>query len=296
MAIEASEATRWDLAKGDEIVPGLDAVRRLGGGKAFEAFLAWDVRRHTLVVAKLLRPHLTCDANAVAALRREAAALDCFSHPVLPRLFDAHLGGERPLIVLELLDGPRLSTVIRRFGVSVEQVLPLALQLCSALHYVSVEGWVHLDVKPSNVILSSQPRLIDLSIARPVEDVRRLASPAGTHRYMAPEQCERASFGRIGAPADVWGLGVTLYEALARRRPFPDAPEGAVGRDRFPQLDAEPVPLAASVPDELSEVVMQCLRRDPDARPTAAEVAAVIEPVEASLPRPRLGRMRPTDR
>jgi len=296
MAIELSETTRWELAGGDAIAPGLDAVRRLGGGKAFEAYLAWDARRHALVVAKLLRPHLLGDTKALAALRREAAALDRFSHPVLPRLFDARLDGERPLLVLELLDGPRLSTVIRRFPVSVEQVLPLALQLCSALHYLAVEGWVHLDVKPSNVILSSPPRLIDLSIARPVADARRLETPAGTHRYMAPEQCERASFGRIGPATDVWGLGATLYEAITRRRPFPDAPEGAEGRGRFPQLDVAPAPLPQGLPDELAEVVFRCLSRNPDSRPTAADVAAVLEPVEARLPRPRLGRMRPTDR
>jgi serine/threonine protein kinase len=296
MAVEVANATRWALAEGDPIVPGLDAVKRLGGGKAFQAYLAWDARRHALVVAKLLRPHLVVDEAALAALRREAAALDRLSHPVLPRLFDVRLDGERPLIVLELLDGPRLSTVVRRYRPSIEQVLPLALQLASVLHYLSEEGWVHLDVKPSNVILSSQPRLIDLSIARPVEDARRLASPSGTQRYMAPEQCERASFGLIGPATDMWGLGMTLYEALARRRPFPDAPDGAGGRDRYPQLDRDPAPLPDGVPPALAELLLRCLRRDPHARPAAAELAAVIEPIEASLPRPRIGRMRPTDR
>jgi serine/threonine protein kinase len=296
MAIEACQTTRWGLAEGEEVVPGLDAVRRLGGGTAFEAFLAWDLRRHTLVVAKLLRPHLTGDAKALAALRREAAALERLSHPVLPRLFDAHLEGERPLLVLELLDGPRLSTVIRRYEIALEQVLPLALELCSVLHYLAETGWVHLDVKPSNVILSAPPRLIDLSIARTVEDARRLTSPAGTARYMAPEQCRRSSVPQIGPATDMWGLGVTLYEALARRRPFPDAPEGAVGDGRYPQLELEPKQLPRGVPAELSELVMRCLRRDPGARPTASELAAVIEPIEASLPRPRLGRLRPTDR
>lgn len=296
MAVDVANATHWSLVEGDPIAPGLDAVKALGGGKVFQAYLAWDVRRHTLVVAKLLRPHLVEDETAITALRREAAALERLSHPVLPRLFDAQLEGERPLIVLELLDGPRLSTVIRRYRLSIEQVLPLALQLASVLHYLSEEGWVHLDVKPSNVILSSPPRLIDLSIARTVADARRLASPAGTHRYMAPEQCERASFALIGPATDMWGLGVTLYEALARRRPFPDAPEGAGGRHRYPQLDRDPAPLSEGVPPALAELVLRCLRRDPQERPTAAELAAVIEPIEASLPRPRIGRMRPTDR
>jgi len=114
MAVGVETGRRWALVEGDPIVPGLDAVHPLGGGKAFQAYLAWDVRRHALVVAKLLRPHLLGDETALAALQREAAALDRLSHPVLPRLFDARLEGERPLLVLELLDGPRLSTVVRR--------------------------------------------------------------------------------------------------------------------------------------------------------------------------------------
>jgi serine/threonine protein kinase len=296
MTIETTDATRWGLAEGEQIVPGLDAVKLLGGGKVFEAYLAWDVRRRALVVAKLVRPHVVADDDVLAALRREAAALDRLSHPVLPRRFDAHLEGERPLLVLELLDGPRLSTVIRRYGLAVEQVLPLALQLSSALHCLSEEGWVHLDVKPSNVILSGPPRLIDLSIARPIEAARRLTSPAGTDRYMAPEQIDRAGFGHIGHRTDIWGLGVTLYEALARRRPFPDVARGASGAARYPQLSLEPAPLPRDVPPVLAEIVLRSLSRDPDERPTAAELADVLEPIDAALPRPRLGRMRPTDR
>lgn len=295
MATEVQETSRWALGEGEPIVPGYDAVKPLGGGKIFQAYLAWDARRRTLVVAKLLRPNVVGDAGALAALGREAAALERLSHPVLPRLFDARLDGERPLIVLELLDGPRLSTVVRRYGVVVEQVLPLALQLASALHYLAEEGWVHLDVKPSNVILSGPPRLIDLSIARPIEDARRLTSAAGTDRYMAPEQCDPAAFRRIGPHTDVWGLGATVYEALARRRPFPDAPGGA-RLERYPQLAIDPVPLARDVPPALAELVMQSLSRNPGDRPSAAEFADVLEPVAASLPRPRIGRFRPTDR
>jgi serine/threonine protein kinase len=296
MTIGLSETTRWELAEGEPLVPGLDVVRPLGGGKIYQAFLAWDAHRRALVVAKLLRPHVVADPGALAALRREAAALERLSHPVLPRLFDARLDDERPLLVLELLDGPRLSTVIRRYRVVVEQVLPLALQLTSALHYLAEEGWVHLDVKPSNVILSAPPRLIDLSIARPVDVARRLVSPAGTDRYMAPEQCDPASAHLIGPATDIWGLGVTLYEALARRRPFPDAPDGAAGAERYPQLLLEPAPLPREVPPTLAGLVMRALSHDPAARPSAAEFADVLEPVEASLPRPRLGRLRPTDR
>jgi serine/threonine protein kinase len=156
-------------------------------------------------------------------LRGEAEALSQLAHPSLVRCFDAVLDGERPHLVLELLDGPRLSTLERRYGIVVEQLLPLALQLCSALHYMHGRGWAHLDVKPRNIIMSSTPKLIDLSVALRFEDARRAASQIGTDAYMAPEQCDPDRFGQIGPTSDSWGLGVTLYEALAAEYPFPEA-------------------------------------------------------------------------
>jgi serine/threonine protein kinase len=199
--------------------------------------------------------------------------------------------------VLEFLDGPRLSTLIRRFGVIVEQLLPLALELCSALHYLAARGYVHLDVKPKNVIMSAPPRLIDLSVATRLEDVGSLASPTGTDAYMAPEQCVPERFAEIGPAADVWGLGVTLYEAISGSLPFPAGdPEAISPAERFPQLEASPAPLGRDVPADLAELIAGCLERRPEARPAAVELAAAIEPWAARLPQARVGLFRPGGR
>jgi serine/threonine protein kinase len=193
--------------------------------------------------------------------------------------------------VLEYLDGPRLSTLVRRYGVIVEQLLPLALELCSALHYMHGRGFLHLDVKPRNVVMSTKPRLIDLSIAASIEEARATTEPVGTNAYMAPEQCDPERFSEIGPRTDVWGLGTTMYEALARRRPF------AADEDvRFPQLTSRPDPLSKDVPAALAEAIMACLEPRPDDRPSAAELAATVEPWAAALPGPRLGLFRPGGR
>src|SRR5439155_2417182 len=129
----------------------------------------------SLVVAKILRPHLVTRERAREELASEATLLSRLSHPVIVRSFGADLDGERPHIVMEFLEGPHLSSLIRRSGaLPLEQVLPLALQLASALHYLAGEGIVHLDVKPRNVIMEAPPRLIDLSLARSLEDARQL--------------------------------------------------------------------------------------------------------------------------
>lgn len=296
MAIDTPAVTRWELSEGDQLVDGLEAVKLLGGGTSFEAYLAWDAHRHALVVAKVVRPHLVEDEGIRAALGREADALAALAHPVLPRSFGKHVDALRPLIVLELLDGPRLSTVIRRYGLAVEQVLPLALELCSALHYLAAEGWVHRDVKPSNVILASPPRLVDFSVAARFERLRPGGRPTGTDAYMAPEQCDPARGHLVGPATDVWGLGVTLYEAVARQRPFPDGERAGAGPRRYPQLETRAASLPRGAPAPLAEGITACLEPDPALRPTAAELAGSLEPLAASLPRPKLGKFRPTDR
>ena len=213
----------WDLAEGAQIAHGRTAVRLLGSSNVHDVYAAWDDTILGIVAVKMLQPGSVDDERARAALAAEAEALDRLSHPSFPRCFDVALDGERPHIVLELVEGPRLSTLIRRQGrLGVEQALPLVLQLASAIHYIATTGILHLDVKPKNVMMSPPPRLIDLSVARTIDRARSTAYPVGTDRYMAPEQCGTGLAHEMGHATDVWGLGVTMHEALAGTRPFPD--------------------------------------------------------------------------
>lgn len=284
----------WHLTEGDAITSELTAVKLLGGGSSYEAFLAFDEVTYAPVVVKVVRPGLVADASALRGLRREVEALATVNHPVVVRGLRHQLGGERPHVVLEHIDGPRLSTLIRRYGpLQEQQYLPLAIEVASALHYLRHVGWTHLDVKPSNVIMGAPARLIDLSVARRVEDAARLTSPIGTDAYLAPEQAEPPTTGTPGHASDVWGLGATLFEAVAGCRAFghgdPDAPDV---RDRYPQLAADPRPLPERVPSEVVKVLGAMLERDPADRPLPHEVAEALEPVLDRLPRARLAGFR----
>jgi eukaryotic-like serine/threonine-protein kinase len=294
--VELTPARRaWGLAEGDEIALGRHALRRLGGGHRYEAYLAFDDRLHAVVVVKLVRPHLVEDEHTIAGLTAEAEMLARLDHPVIVRGFDAVLEGPRPHLVLEHLEGPRLSTLVRRHGpLPPEQLIPLALQLCSALHYLAAEDVVHLDVKPANIIMSAPPRLIDLSVALSTEVAARLDHAVGTDGYMAPEQCDPVALGPVGPEADVWGLGITLYRAVTGRRPFPkSAGESRKPVERWPQLVMDPAPLADPIPDAVAASILACIARDPTDRPSPAEVSEALEPVLAAQPRPRLAALRP---
>jgi eukaryotic-like serine/threonine-protein kinase len=250
------------------------------------------------MVAKLIRPDQVDDARALRDLRDEAELLGRLAHPVLLRGFDAVLDGPHPHVLVEHLEGPTLRRLLRRSGpLPLEQLLPLALHVAAAIHYLSTEEIVHLDVKPDNIVMGVPPRLIDLSVARSFERATRMTRPVGTDAYMAPEQCDPKGYpGEVGPKADVFGLGATLHHALSGAVPFPRA-EGARDDEdpevRFPQLVDEPDPLPDDVPAPLRELIERTLRADPAERPTAAELAMELEPLVAALPkRARLGLFR----
>jgi eukaryotic-like serine/threonine-protein kinase len=294
LAVEPGRSS-WAFDEGAPIGPGRTVLKALGGGSRYEALLVWDEHLFAIMVAKVLRPELAEDDHALRELRREAEALGRLAHPVIVRGFDAVLDGPHPHLLIEHLEGPTLRRVIKKGGpLPLQQVLPLALHIAAALHYMASERMVHLDVKPDNIVMGVPPRLIDLSIACDLERAARLRGPIGTDSYMAPEQCGEG--GRIGSAADVFGLGATLFHALTGRKPFPREPHARDSDDpavRFPQLGEEPPPLPDSVPAPLAILVERMLDRDPDARPPAADVAIELEPLVAELPRRiGLGRRR----
>jgi len=291
----ASDPTGWRLSEGDEIAPGLTALRRLGGGHRYEAYLAFSEQLWTTCVVKVVRPSRVDDERTIAGLRGEVEMLERLSHPVILRGFGAELEGERPHVVLEHLEGPRLSSLVRRYGpLPAEQLVPLAVQLAAAAHYLAGQGIVHLDIKPSNVIMGAPPRLIDLSIALTLDDAAKVTSPVGTDAYMPPEQCRPAQLGPVGSPADVWGLGATLYRAATGEHAFgARVEEPSSDRERWPQLGLDPAPLDGRLEAGLSAPILACLERNPAARPIAREVAEALEPVLGALPKPRLSRLKP---
>jgi serine/threonine-protein kinase len=291
--IERAES--WELGEGEEIVPGLLALRLLGGGTRYEAYLAFDERLHHTVVVKVMRPARLGDRSALRGLRSEAEVLARLNHPAIARLFRSRTDEERPHIVLEHVEGPRLSTLIRRFGpLESEQAAPLVVEIASALHYLHGLGLVHLDVKPKNLIMGAPPRLIDLSIARTFDAAAELAVPIGTDAYMAPEQVRPAP-GLVGPGADVWGLGVTLHEALAGPPAFPRASDdpGASLEERYPQLVKTPPPLPDRVPRELAEAASAALAFEPGERPTPRELSELVEPLLLRRRRLVLNQLKP---
>jgi serine/threonine protein kinase len=205
------------VSPGDVLVPGFVAHAALGGGHRCASWLCWSTRQAAFVTVKIVRPGQLGNQRARAAIRREAAVLHELAHPGIPRLLHAEPDAPWPHLVTEFVEGPTLSAAVDEEGPWAEEdVACLGIQLACALHYLhTVAGVVHLDVKPSNIVLrDGRPVLIDFGTAAPVGATAPAGPARGTRGYMAPEQVRR----RPASPGmDIHALGVTLGVLLGAR-------------------------------------------------------------------------------
>jgi len=230
------------------------------------------------VAIKLMGPATDVDEAALARFRREIAALGELSHPnLIPLLdhgFDPELG---PYLVLPLLAGSNLRALCRGRALCPEAailVLEPVVRATAALH---AAGFVHRDLKPENAIATPDGTItvVDLGLAWGEGMSRHTESGAavGSIGYMSPEQLDGR---RVEAPADVWALGVMLYECIAGKRPFA---RGRPTEEVAATLLGTFAPLTAAdrrVDETLGDLVARCLATDPAKRPTAAELATAL--------------------
>jgi serine/threonine protein kinase len=268
----------WNLPGGTEIADGRRVLEALGGGGRYEVFLVFDDAIGAEAVAKVLRPDRVRDPRAVNALRREAVLVERLEHPILVRGHGFVLEGAFPHLALEYVNGANLKHVLEsEAALPVSEALDLAVDLLAAAVHLARHEVVHLDIKPSNVVMTDPPRLIDLGAARSFEELESRRTPIGTASYMAPEQCDPRTTP-VGPPADVWGVGSTLYHALTGNRPFSKpGPRGSEPAERYRQLVEQPRPIPDYVPEPVAREVLRMLDPDPAARPTAAEASRVLD-------------------
>ncbi|MFB6805649.1 serine/threonine-protein kinase [Streptomyces sp. NPDC056387] len=305
------------LAPGTVAAPGYEVLAHLARTGWLDLYDAWSGERDCRCVVKVLRPDRRGEARLGERLVREGRWLQGFTHPHLVRAYETFESPE-PLVVLETLTGETLAHLVDRLPrrASAEDVAVLGVQLCSAVHYLHGQGLLHLDLKPSNVVVEGgRAKVLDLSVARAPGHA---PAGAGTFGYMAPEQ---ARGGVLSAAADVWGIGVTLYEVATGEVAFdpgetldtgtgggrgtgadPDtgAGSGPASRsadargdgDWYPQLEgpAPPVGARRRLPRPLAAAIDGCLRPDPAARPTVAELSAALD---ATLRRRRRDTLAP---
>jgi eukaryotic-like serine/threonine-protein kinase len=271
--------------------PGYRTIELLRRGRDLDVYDVWSEERACRVVIKAVRPDRLGDEGPAGRLLAEGRLLSRLTHPHIVRAYEV-IEQPVPMVVMETLAGETLGHMIEVRGVELSgaELAQLGLHLCSAIRYLHGHGVLHLDLKPSNVIAEcGRAKLIDLSVARPPGPAH---AGIGTHYYLSPEQ---ARGGDLGPPADVWGIGVVLFEAATGEPAFddPDAPDDddsdesvseTIDESDYPQLaaPARRIEELRPLPRELADLVAACLAPEPERRPSVDDVMRVLEPLGES--------------
>ncbi len=268
----------YPYAVGDRIAGDLTVIGHLAAGRLGHLYQVWSAREWCAFTCKILTPSLRGDRRAVAALRREARILRRVDHPNLLRTFGEGEHDGLPFLLMEYIEGPSVFDLLerrqrRRIGIA--DAVRVAIHVGAGLYHLHRRGYLHLDLKPANLLLrGAVPVLADFDAARRIRPGRRPRERLGTAPYMAPEQVLRAP---LSPATDVYGLAAVLYELLTGRWPYEAVYAGEEPREgeeaRYPQLGREPPPPPSRHNPEISPALdaltLRCLARDPEERPAS---------------------------
>ncbi len=282
--------------------PGYEILGTLGRGGVGVVYKARQVSLGRLVALKMLRVGPLAGPEELARFAQEAEAVARLRHPHIVQVHEVGRHDGMPFLALEYVEGGSLADRLRRAPQPPRPTAELVRLLARAVQHAHEVGILHRDLKPGNVLLASAawgeglgvpgyglPKLSDFGLAKCLEGVggdglTETGDVLGTPCYMAPEQAQGQ--GRnAGRPADVYALGVILYEMLTGRPPF----HAATGLETLMQAahhePVSPRALEPGVPRDLETICLKCLQKEPAKRyPTAAELAEDLERFLAGRP------------
>ena len=275
----------------------LDSLRAHGG--MADVWKATDLQLTRPVAVKLLKPHLAAESTLAERFRREAIAAANLNHDNIVTVYDAIEDNGRQAVIMEFVDGESLRERLdREKTLSIRTVLSIGYWVCLALDAAHKQGLIHRDVKPGNILIDINKKvmLTDFGIAKVLDGEEDLTSEnimMGTAKYLSPEQVRGDS---LDARADLYSLGLVMYECLAGKVPF-------VGKNdtdtALARLHRDATDIAQHRPDidpDAARLITRLIAREPndrygDAAQAAAALRRIIETRKSSTP---AGTKRPT--
>src|SRR5204863_2034970 len=256
-------------------------LEKLGEGGMGVVYLAQDTRLQRNVALKLLPPAMAREPERLRRFEREAKVVASLNHPNIVTLFSVEEAENERFLTMEYVEGQTLDELVPSEGLETREVLRLGVQLADAVAAAHQRGITHRDLKPSNVMVTVEGRVkvLDFGLAKlfaedstqlhglAPDNLTREGSIVGTLAYMSPERLQ----GRAADPrADVFALGVLLFEMATGARPFSGSNSAelisAVLRDQPPPLRR----LKPNLLGSLGDVIMRCLEKNPETRLQAA--------------------------
>ena len=258
-------------------------VRRLGpggryhleetiaSGGAATVWRAYDEQLDRSVAIKILHPHLVGDEDTVRRFERESRNAARLHHPNAIQIYDSGRVEDVVYLVMEYVDGPTLKQVLRDHGAldDWQTVAAIGEQIAAALAEAHAQGLIHRDIKPANILFTSEGivKVVDFGIAKALTgattDLTAEGTTVGTATYIAPEQYTGAE---VDGRADVYALGMVMYECLTGRPAFSGDTPTATAAARLTREILPPRQVRADVDRRLEDVIVRCARRDPNER------------------------------
>lgn len=243
----------------------------IGRGGMAIVYQGQDLRERRTVAVKVLREMYSTEPKFVTRFQCEAKAASMIDHPNIVHVYDSGLSDDKYYIVMELVDGTDLRRYLRARGVlSVDRTVIIALNIALGLGAAHRRDIVNRDVKPQNILIGRDGsiKLTDFGIALIYKDIKvaRLTTtgmPLGTVQYYAPEQAQGEG---VTPAADVYALGIVMYEMLTGRTPFDGETPVVVAKHHIEDAPEPPSRYNPNIPLRLENIILRCLEKVPGKR------------------------------
>jgi eukaryotic-like serine/threonine-protein kinase len=279
----------------DRTISHFRVLEKLGAGGMGVVYKARDTRLDRAVALKFLPDGMAQDSQALERFRREALAASALNHPGICTIYDIGEQDQMPFIAMEFIDGETLRQHIHGQPLPVEEILDLGMQIADALDVAHSGGIIHRDIKPSNVFVTKrgQAKVLDFGLAKlvpkdiaglgpgdssstaPPDGVSVVGVLSGTPAYMSPEHVRGDD---LDPRADVFALGLLLYEMATGRQAFGGKTAGAIIEAILTRAPASVRAVNPLIPPQLEEIINRCIEKDRNLRyPTAAAVRSDLQ-------------------
>jgi serine/threonine-protein kinase len=243
-------------------------VERIGGGGMAIVYKAKCLLLNRYVAVKILRSEFTDDEEFVKRFRIEAQAAASLNHPNIVSIYDVGKQDDVQYIVMEFIDGITLKDYISQNGaLPWKEAVGIAIQICSALEQAHKNNIVHRDIKPHNIMLTSEgiAKVTDFGIARAVTSatITMVGSTIGSVHYFSPEQ---ARGGYTDEKSDLYSLGVTLYEMVTGKVPFDGDSPVAVALKHIQEKAERPADVNRTIPKGVNDLIVKAMKKNQNLR------------------------------
>jgi len=281
------ETSAKGLTTGTTFASRYEVIEELGKGGMGRVYKALDKEINEEVAIKLLKPEIASDDSTVERFRNELKFARKISHKNVCRMYHLSKEEETPYITMEYVPGEDLKSLVKRKGkLADEEAISIAKQVCEGLAEAHELGVVHRDLKPQNIMIDEKGRakIMDFGIARSVEapGVTQTGMMIGTPDYISPEQAEGEEADHR---ADIYSLGVVLYEMVTGSLPFKGDIALSVALKHKTEIPPNPKKLNPKVSEELSKLILICMEKDRERRyRTAGELLSELDKIEKGIP------------